>query len=1005
MEKIIGKVCRFLQRFSLTVKITILTIMVGVVVWLSSDYIIGLSVKRVFEDHLVDMMNEEALDARNSFDGFIKSHSQAVRLITAQKRFLDYIDGSEWTNGNAFGVKHEMSLPRWLPRPSVLRQFVHIRYALLLDSKGRVREVYQGAPGPPPETLLHPSGLLRKLSHNQSLMTTLEGMPFLVASESVLTHTGETRATLMIASPLDEQFLVSSQRPSLRKRLVALVSPDKNRVMVSNRPDLLPTGTLLDELEEDYLVTGKGFFDYGASDLALGFATFVSKKEVESLSRPIVSSGRFEHTIMTVMFILSFSLIILWVTKRIARLTDRVEEFSREALGGKPQAPEGGDQLNILEDRFQRLTEEVIRSREELERRVEERTGELRRERDRAQRYLDVAGVMFVVVGADRRVRVINRKGCEILGYEEHEIKGRDWFGHFIPERMRNRVSAVFDRLMSGQAAPVEYFENPVLTKDGRERLVAWHNIILRDAQGGAIGTLSSGEDITDRKQAEEERKKLVITLNTLVEHLPEGVFLLDGEYRIILANPVAEEYLKAISGAGVGDSLKRIAGRPIRDLLVSPPNLLWHDIEVEGRTFEAAGRAVGAEKEGGGVVFVLRDVTEDRQLGGRIQLQERLAAVGQLAAGIAHDFNNILTIINGYAEVLLTDMDMQLSGEVRQGIDAILQSGKKAADLIHQILDFSRRTVEEMEPVSLVPFLKEFLRFIERTIPENIRISLGYEPSEYVVTADVTKLQQVLANLVVNARDAMPEGGELKLSLSRLRVAPHEKPPLPDMPEGEWVALSVSDTGGGVAYDVLPHIYEPFFSTKGVGKGTGLGLSQVYGLVKQHKGYIDVKTGERGSVFTVYLPAQEGLKEEPGAAVEAEAPRGEGQTVLVAEDDEAVRDLVSKVLRGLGYRVLTATDGKEALELFDRHIGEVSLVITDLVMPEIDGIQLSRLLRQKAPSVKVMALSGYALGVEREELLEAGVVELLQKPFKVQTLARMVFGLLDKTQADAEES
>jgi PAS domain S-box-containing protein len=622
-----------------------------------------------------------------------------------------------------------------------------------------------------------------------------------------------------------------------------------------------------------------------------------------------------------------------------------------------------------------RLAEdELLEARDDLESRVQERTRELMEERE--------------------KIRLINNKGCEILGYEEHEVVGKNWFDNFLPEEIRGEIKGVFDRLIAGEVDFVKYLENPILTRDGSERIIAWHNALLKDEQGNPSGTLSSGEDITVRKKAEDELHKLYTTMDTIISHMPEGVFLLDSEGRVTLSNPVGGKYLAVLAGVKVGDELTYLAGRPISELLISPPHILWYDIEADDRVFEVAGKKAGPGKAADeGIVFVLRDVTEERKLGMRMQIQDRLAAVGQLAAGIAHDFNNILTVINGYTEILLTEES--LSDKARHEIDIIRQSGNRAMDLIHQVLDFSRKTVGEMEEIEFVTFVKEFLRFMERTLPENISVSFNYVPHDYVVKADVAKLQQVLANLVVNARDAMSEGGDLKVGILPINLKDADKPPLPEMSPGNWMALTISDSGRGIPPDVLPHIFEPFFTTKELGKGTGLGLSQVYGLVKQHGGYIDVKTADKGSSFIVYFPILEEKKMKKLERKEVEMPKGRGQTVLVVEDEGTVLELIGKVIESLGYRAVTAVNGSEAFEVFKERKDEIGLVITDVVMPEMDGIQLSRMIKEMKPSVKVIALSGYAIKQSKEELLEAGVVEFISKPFTVHTLAEVISRVL----------
>jgi signal transduction histidine kinase len=393
--------------------------------------------------------------------------------------------------------------------------------------------------------------------------------------------------------------------------------------------------------------------------------------------------------------------------------------------------------------------------------------------------------------------------------------------------------------------------------------------------------------------------------------------------------------------------------------------------------------------------VRVKERTAELEHLNERIFAQERLAAVGQLAAGIAHDFNNILTGIIGLSEIMLSES--RLVPDNRQMVEAIFNNGLRAAHLIRQILDFSRKSISEMKPVELLGFLGDFTKFIKRTIPENIHITVDCQPGAYLVSADPTKIQQVLANLAVNARDAMPEGGELRFELSLVTVRHAEKPPLPDMHEGAWVLLSISDTGTGMTPAVFSHMFEPFFTTKEPGKGTGLGLSQVYGIIKQHDGFLDVKTevGE-GSAFFIYLPAAKSGQAAEEPAGETAITRGQSETILVVEDDETVRNLVVRSLGRLNFTIVTATNGKDALALFESSHDTIKVVITDLVMPVMGGIELSRAIREKDPGIRIIALTGYPLGAEGDNLAGAGIVECIQKPFQIQTLVNAVIHVLE---------
>jgi CheY-like chemotaxis protein len=368
---------------------------------------------------------------------------------------------------------------------------------------------------------------------------------------------------------------------------------------------------------------------------------------------------------------------------------------------------------------------------------------------------------------------------------------------------------------------------------------------------------------------------------------------------------------------------------------------------------------------------------------------------VGQLAAGIAHDFNNILQSILGFTELLLIQSD--LPAKTREPLETIYQQGHQAAQLIQQILDFSRKSVSQKFPVDLGPMLKEAMKLLERTLPESLTLELEIDPGKHRVHADLAQIQQVLTNLVFNARDAMPEGGTLRLHLGRWTLEPEGRAPFPSMEPGEWVVLQVSDTGTGIAPEVLPHLFEPFFTTKQLGRGTGLGLAQVYGIVKQHEGFIDVETEVgRGTTFLVYLPAVLEDGEEPEEQPAGEAPQGQGQTILLVENEEKVLEAAQRILESLGYRVRTARNGQEALQEYERHQEEIALLITDMVMPEMGGLPLVQALRERGSQVRVVVLSGYPLEDGGEQIWGDEVVAWAPKPLSRKQFGEVVGRVLE---------
>jgi two-component system cell cycle sensor histidine kinase/response regulator CckA len=527
--------------------------------------------------------------------------------------------------------------------------------------------------------------------------------------------------------------------------------------------------------------------------------------------------------------------------------------------------------------------------------------------------------------------------------------------------------------------------------------------VVERDGEGQPIRMVGTHTDITDRKRAEKEREQLLVQIQEQAERVqhimdtvPDGVILLDTGGRIVLANPVGKGSLVTLADARVGDVLTRVGDRPLNELLTSPPTELWHEVTADSQTFTVIARPIETGPTPGGWVLVIHDATHERESQQRIQQQERLAAVGQLAAGIAHDFNNIMAVI-----ILYTEMSLRASGsptQVNERLETINQQAHRATELIQQILDFSRRTLLERHPMDILAFLKEQVKMLERTLPESIRVHLTYDQNEHTVDADPTRIQQAILNLAVNARDAMPDGGRLHIDLKHLRVEDRRSAPLPEMNAGEWVCVTVADSGTGIPPDVLPHVFDPFFTTKSPGEGTGLGLSQVYGIVAGHDGHIDVTTEVgRGTTFSLYLPALEPRQPQTYVLSTGYLVQGQGQTILVVEDNATTRKALVDSLELLNYRVLEATNGREALTLLEQHADEIALVLTDVVMPEMGGKALFQTLKEHGSNVKVAMLTGHPMDEELEDLRVQGLVGWITKPPNLEQLAQLVARALEE--------
>jgi signal transduction histidine kinase len=504
---------------------------------------------------------------------------------------------------------------------------------------------------------------------------------------------------------------------------------------------------------------------------------------------------------------------------------------------------------------------------------------------------------------------------------------------------------------------------------------------------GGAIERIALLERIQENAQQ----------VQHIIDTVPEGVILLDEESRVVLANPVAQTYLVNLAEFTSGEVLTHLGQKPLAELLEPEHQDLWYEIEHAGpprQIFRLGAQPLEKGDNPGGWVVVIREVTQERETQTRIQMQERLATVGQLAAGIAHDFNNILAAIVVYADLLKRDPNLLSASQERLSI--IQQQVHRAASLIRQILDFSRRSVMEQSMLDLLPFVKELDKLLRRVLPETIHIELSYEPGIYLVNADPSRLQQVFMNLAVNARDASADGGVLEFELDQVQIQDDGKPPCPEIPPGTWNRLTVKDSGEGIPPEVLPHIFEPFFTTKPVGEGTGLGLAQAYGIIKQHDGYIDAHSviGE-GTIFHIYLPAQQPVNEQddhPDLPTEA---KGSGETLLLVEDDYSTREAMKTLLEDLNYQVLIAADGQEAFKIYENRTSQIALVISDMVMPVMGGVALYQNLTERWPDVKMLFITGHPEKEGDRALLESGNVHWLQKPFSVGVFNQAVYNLL----------
>jgi len=698
-------------------------------------------------------------------------------------------------------------------------------------------------------------------------------------------------------------------------------------------------------------------------------------------------------------------------------------QLSTSLFQDRNELPAGN--IVILRDVTEsKRAEEVLRqAHHELEQRVKERTSELLRanellrqeieERKRAEEELSLQKTYFqhlfdnspeasVILDDEDRIVDINKEFEKLFHYSIDEIKGKFINDLIVSEDLLDEARSLTQKTLQGQVV-----EKQTVRKSKGGSLVdvsiLGYPITFNGEQ---IGVYAVYKDITERKQAAEER----IRLATAVDQAAESVIISDKRGTIQYVNP----------------SFERLSGFTKDDIVGRNFSVLKSDTHDEDFYKEmwqtiSSGKAwagqIGNRMKDGSVrqfettispirddsgaivnfVSVNRDVTQEVALEAQLLQAQKMEAVGTLAGGIAHDFNNLLQVIQGYAEVLLRGVSEDPSKY--EAPQKIHRSAKKGAELTRQLLTFSRKVQSQRRPLNLNQEVEQVKNLLERTIPKMIEIELHLDKTPAIVSADPIQVEQALMNLAVNAMDAMSDGGKIIIETGRATLDEEFCQTHLGARPGEYVLLTISDTGHGMDKEILEHVFEPFYTTKEVGKGTGLGLAMVYGIVKTHEGYIICYSElDSGTTFKIYLPAlgQGGHWREAGKG--EDQLRGGDETILLVDDEEYIRELGVELLSDVGYKVLTATDGESALQLYRKDQQRIDLFILDLVIPGMGGKKCYEEILKINPQAKILIVSGYySVNGPGKEAMEAGAKGFVGKPFDVSYMLKAVRDILDQ--------